>query len=80
MSDAGVSVAAQRAGGWSVVSRTLLRNGNAQGATLHGHNLAANSTHTLTGKVVFATGGQRATARATLTFKACPGPNAFSLG
>jgi hypothetical protein len=77
--DTAVSVVARRASGWSVVSKSLLRDGSAQGPTLHGERLAPGSTHTLTGKVVFGKGGQRATSIARLTFKACSGPSAFNL-
>jgi hypothetical protein len=75
--DTTVSEAAKRASGWSVVHTSLTRDGSSQAALLHGERLAPGSTHTLTGKVVFAKGAKRATSVAKLTFTACAGPSAF---
>lgn len=70
-------VKADPAPGWSVVSKALLLDGDAQGGTLHGESLAPGSAHTLTGVATFARDGDKRTVKAKLTFRACPAPSAF---
>ena len=69
-----VGVTGHAARGWRVAKRTLTLNNKSQGATLNGAALTAGRAYMLTGTVVFANGHRHATARARLTFKACPNP------
>jgi hypothetical protein len=75
--DTTVGVVGRPASGWRVASKSLKRDGVTQAALLHGEKLAAGSSHTLVGRVVFAKSGKTSVATARLTFTACPNPKAF---
>jgi hypothetical protein len=72
--DTRVGVRAKPAQGWKVKARKLRLDGAPQGKVLDGAALAPGSKHALTGRVVFAKGGQRSRAAVKLTFTSCPAP------
>ena len=71
--DVAAGILARPARHWHVVSKTLrLGSSVLHSATLHGGELTAGRTYTLSGTVKFASGGSHVTVTAKIRFRSCP--------
>lgn len=69
-----VGVKARPAKGWKAGAKSLRLDGKRVTSPLSGAKLAAASTHTLTGRVVFSRAGQSVARTVKLTFRSCASP------
>lgn len=69
-----VAVSGAPASGWHTTGTTLTLGGKTQGSSLNGAALTPGNSYILAGTASFADGSKKATATASLTFKACPAP------